>query len=96
MEMNTVAGSHQEKVVCLQQSIPIYIYIQLRYQQVCGRVARYEKDGPDGFQPFSVRNLTINQDYFEGLSIMYGTPRQHIWTKLDIKIFQKFLKGTQS
>ena len=50
------------------------------YQQVCGRVARYEKDGPDGFRPFNVCNMTINQVYFEGLSIMYGTPHQHIWT----------------
>ena len=50
------------------------------YQQVCGRVAGYEKDGPDGFRPFNEHNLTINQVYFEGLSIVYGTPRWHIWT----------------
>ena len=36
-------------------------------QQVFGRVARYERDGPDGFQPFNVR---INQVYFEGLCMV--------------------------
>ena len=50
------------------------------YQQVCGRVAGYEKDVPDGFRSFNECNLTINQVYFDGLSIMYGTPHQHIWT----------------
>ena len=47
------------------------------YQQVCGRVAGYEEDSPDGFRPFNEHNLTINQVYFEGLFIMTGTPRQH-------------------
>ena len=45
MEINTVVGSHQEKVVCLHQS-----------QQMCGHVAGYEKDGPDGFRPFNINN----------------------------------------
>ena len=70
MEMNTVAGTHQEKVVCLQQSR----LASVTSRCMCGRVAGYEKNGPDGFRLFSVRNLTINQVYFEGLSIMYGTP----------------------
>ena len=56
------------------------INTNFRYQQVCGRVAGYQNDGPDGFAPFYRRNAIIDQIFFDGLSIMYGTPRRNIWT----------------
>ena len=46
-----------------------------RYDQVCGRASGYQKGSPDGF-----RNFTSFFEYFEGLSITHGSPRQHIWT----------------
>ena len=53
----------------------------ISYQQVCGRVAGYQKGAPDAFQPYSGGNSpNINQVYFDGLSILHGNPRNHIWT----------------
>ena len=45
------------------------------YQRVCGRASGYQKGSPDAFSA-----LTSTFDYFEGLSITHGSPRQHIWT----------------
>ena len=47
----------------------------ISYQRVCGRASGYQKGTPDGFV-----GLTSAFDYFEGLSITHGSPRQHIWT----------------
>ena len=48
-----------------------------RYDKVCGRAScrGYQKGSPDGF-----RHVTSFFDYFKGLSITHGSPRQHIWT----------------
>jgi len=46
------------------------------YQRVCGRARAYQKGSPDGF----LDNNNIDSNYFDGLSITHGSPRQHIWT----------------
>ena len=48
---------------------------EINYQKVCGKVSGYQKGSPDAF--VRVSNAF---DYFEGLSITHGDPRQHIWT----------------
>ena len=49
------------------------------YSQVCGRVAGYQYNSPKAFTPYYLLlNKGIDQAYFEGLSIMYGSPRRHI------------------
>ena len=50
--------------------------IGLRYSRVCGRIIGYQVGSPDAF--FTSR--TIDQIYADGVSVTYGTPRQHIWT----------------
>ena len=52
----------------------------ISYQQVCGRVAGYQEEAPDAFQYYITHNVDINQPYFDGLAIMHGSPRNHIWT----------------
>ena len=52
----------------------------ISYRQVCGRVLGYEQGGPDAFRPFINSNANISQVYFDGLAIMHGDPRRHIWT----------------
>ena len=47
-----------------------------QYSKVCGRVIGYQYGSPDGFFTSS----TIDQVYADGISITYGTPRNHIWT----------------
>ena len=47
-----------------------------RYSRVCGRIIGYQFGTPDAF--FTSRN--IDQIYVDGVSVTYGTPRQHIWT----------------
>ena len=50
------------------------------YSQVCGRIRAYQWGVARGF--FGSRNgpTTIDSVYFDGVAIMYGSPRQHIWT----------------
>ena len=53
----------------------------ISYQQVCGRVAGYQEEAPDAIQPYTGGNSpNINQVYFDGLSILHGSPHNHIWT----------------
>lgn len=48
------------------------------YQKVCGKVRGYQKGHPNNGLAFN--SLTIDSYYVNGLSITYGSPRQHIWT----------------
>ena len=47
-----------------------------QYSRACGRIIGYQVGSPDGF----LTNRTIDQNYADGLSVTYGTPRHHIWT----------------
>ena len=49
-----------------------------RYSRVCGRVIGYQDDSPDAFVDSSANSA--NQMYMDGISITYGTSRQHIWS----------------
>ena len=51
----------------------------ISYQKVCGRARGYQKGPTYGFYASTV-GRDINQYYVDGLSITYGSPRQHIWT----------------
>ena len=50
----------------------------ISYRQVCGQVAGYQYYAPDSFQAKFA--ASIDGAFFDGLSIMYGSPRAHIWT----------------
>ena len=45
------------------------------FNKVCGRALGYQYGHTDAFNSDS-----IDSDYVEGLSVTYGTPRNHIWT----------------
>ena len=48
-----------------------------QYDQVCGRIIGYQLGSTDGFRGFS---RSINSVYVDGVSVTYGSSRQHIWT----------------
>jgi len=53
------------------------------YSKVIGRVHVIPYHTPDGYVKFGddrPNMPTIDQNYVDGVSITYGTPRQHIWT----------------
>ena len=51
------------------------------YSQVCGRIRAYQYGLPDGFYGYSGDGqTTIDSAYVSGMAVMYGSPRQHIWT----------------
>ena len=52
---------------------------QMQYTRVCGRVIGYQNRTTDAFAQRSSR-VTIDEIYVDGLSITYGSPRQHLWT----------------
>ena len=47
------------------------------YSRVCGMVIGYQKGSTDGFRATS---HSINGPYVDGVSIIYGIPRRHIWS----------------
>ena len=51
------------------------------YSQVCGRIRAYQWGLPDAFSTYYHRGqTTIDSAYVSGVAVMYGSPRQHIWT----------------
>ena len=54
----------------------------LPYSRVCGRGTGFQESSPDAFRPyFDNQGYTIDDPYFDGMSITYGfSPRKHIWT----------------
>ena len=70
--------------MCAGQSAPgcysvHYSTLGLNYTHVCGRAVGYSYRSADGFDLVATPN-TIDDIYVDGLSITYGTPRQHLWT----------------
>ena len=53
----------------------------IQYSQVCGRIIGYQIGGPQAFILENANQLqTIDGPYVDGVSLTYGSPRQHIWT----------------
>ena len=51
------------------------------YSNVCGRALGYASGNPDAFADFEgLGNGSIDDPYVDGVSVTYGSPRQHIWT----------------
>ena len=48
-----------------------------QYDQVCGRIIGYQIGTPDAFPGSS---LSIDTYYIDGVSVTFGSPRQHIWS----------------
>ena len=48
-----------------------------QYDQVCGRIIGYQLGAPDAFRGLS---RSIDSTYLDGVSVTYGSPRQHIWS----------------
>ena len=51
------------------------------YSKVCGRIRAYQRGLPNAFQGYNGDGqTTIDSAYVSGVAVMYGSPRQHIWT----------------
>ena len=51
------------------------------YTSVCGSIRAYQVGGTDGFEAYHNGHVTtIEGAYVGGVSLTYGSPRQHIWT----------------
>ena len=53
------------------------------YTQVCGRVIGYQYASPDAGNHITYTPTPgneINEAYLDGVSITYGSPRQHLWS----------------
>ena len=61
-----------------------------QYDQVCGRIIGYQISTPD---TFGSAGQSIDSYYLDGVSLTYGSPRQHIWSfvgGLDEGIYTNF------
>ena len=59
----------------------VFFPVSRPYSQVCGRIRAYQHGVPDAFWGYdSGGETTIDSAYVSGVAIMYGSPRQHIWT----------------
>ena len=57
----------------------------IQYSQVCGRIIGYQIGQPGAFLPENIGPggpgpRAIDDQYVDGVSLTYGSPRQHIWT----------------
>ena len=53
----------------------------IQYSQVCGRIIGYQYGQPEAFVAGNIGNpQTIDGPYVDGISLTYGTPRQHVWS----------------
>ena len=50
------------------------------YSRVCGKIIGYQLGTMEAFAPLIAVNTGIDSHYVNGLSLTYGTPRQHLWT----------------
>ena len=62
---------------CDSTSFPLYSVI---YGNVCGRVIGYQYGTGDAFQDGITYDLNIDLPYVDGVSLTYGSPRNHIWS----------------
>ena len=54
----------------------------IAYSRVCGRIVAYQYGTPEAFSHYtqSPTSYTLDSRYVDGISVTYGSPRQHIWT----------------
>ena len=50
------------------------------YSQVCGGIRAYQRGLPNAFWAHNDGQTTIDNAYVSGVAVVYGSPRQHIWT----------------
>ena len=62
---------------CSSVKIPSF---GIKYTKVCGRVIGHQFSRPNAFHVPDYFINDIDDAYVDGVSITYGTPRQHIWT----------------
>ena len=51
----------------------------IQYSEVCGRIIGYQVGAPQAFRRENRPPQTIDSTYVDGVSLTYGSPRQHIW-----------------
>ena len=66
-------GRHNSGAGCVSVKFPSN---GISYSQICGRVTGYQYHSPNAFHGSS----DINSHYVDGVSIIRGSPRQHVWT----------------
>ena len=47
---------------------------------MCGRIRAYQWGWGYGYLGYINVRTTIDRNYFDGVAVMHGSPRQHIWT----------------
>ena len=52
----------------------------ITYSQVCGRIIGYQIGTGDGIKSDGDYRSGIDDPYLDGVSLTYGSPRQHIWS----------------
>ena len=84
-DMNICTRSHTDKYGCSRDTFATH---GVNYSMVCGQARGYQfrytpafrgsHYNGDGFR--YARLLTLDDPYVSGLSVTYGSPRNHIWT----------------
>lgn len=77
---STGSSCSSPSVPCTCDSAIFSNTLGMQYSQVCGRVIGYQYGRPEAFGVYPHLKEDIDRAYAEGVSITYGSPRQHIWT----------------
>lgn len=73
----TVARTCRPTSITTGCSSVIYSLNDIEYRKVCGKVIAYQVSRPTGF---SANTMSIEDNYLDGVSLTYGSQRQHIWS----------------
>ena len=73
-----------EKRLCIKTALVgctsvVYSTHGVPYTHICGRVKGYQYNSPDAFGN-ATGPKNIDSYYTDGVSITYGSPRNHVWT----------------
>ena len=85
---NITTPGNFSKVVCRSGTdskgchSAIFDTYDITFNKICGQVKGYQKGSMDSFGStrFDTISKSINDHYVDGLSIILGNPRKHVWT----------------
>ena len=77
IESKRLCGMNSSQAGCSSTTFAIE---GIEYSRVCGKIIAYQYASTDSFKGLNRSETTINDNYVDGISLTYGSPRAHIWT----------------
>ena len=77
IQSKRLCGKNSSQAGCSSTTFAIQ---GIGYSRVCGKIIAYQYASTDSFKDLFRSGTTINDNYVDGISLTYGSPRAHIWS----------------